>query len=183
MRKKIWIGILLVFVAFGLSGAVQDSATLEITLSVPAVYEIKIAETDATNVGQFNSAIAVNSVSMEYGTAQSATFYMLVKTNDRMNLKVQAKLEHLKATSTSIATMIAYSLKSGTATLGESESVATTYRELLDVPSSAGNGLRVVSKPFLVELLSDGTGLATNSFELASVGEYSTSIIFEFITL
>lgn len=181
MRKKIWIGILLVFVAFGLSGAVQDSATLEITLSVPAVYEIKIAETDATNVGQFNSAIAVNSVSMEYGTAQSATFYMLVKTNDRMNLKVQAKLEHLKATS--IATMIAYSLKSGTATLGESESVATTYRELLDVPSSAGNGLRVVSKPFLVELLSDGTGLATNSFELASVGEYSTSIIFEFITL
>lgn len=180
MRKKIWIGILLVFVAFGLSGAVQDSATLEITLSVPAVYEIKIAETDATNVGQFNSAIAVNSVSMEYGTAQSATFYMLVKTNDRMNLKVQAKLEHLKATS--IATMIAYSLKSGTATLGESESVATTYRELLDVPYSAGNGLRVVSKPFLVELLSDGTGLATNSFELASVGEYSTSIIFEFIT-
>ena len=181
MRKKIWIGILLVFVAFGLSGAVQDSATFEITLSVPAVYEIKIAETDATNVGQFNSAIAVNSVSMEYGTAQSATFYMLVKTNDRMNLKVQAKLEHLKATS--IATMIAYSLKSGTATLGESESVATTYRELLDVPASAGNGLRVVSKPFLVELLSDDTGLATNSFELASVGEYSTSIIFEFITL
>ena len=181
MRKKIWIGILLVFVAFGLSGAVQDSATFEITLSVPAVYEIKIAETDATNVGQFNSAIAVNSVSMEYGTAQSATFYMLVKTNDRTNLKVQAKLGHLKATNT--ATMIAYSLKSGTATLGESESVGTTYRELLDVPSSAGNGLRVVSKPFLVELLSDGTGLATNSFELASVGEYSTSIIFEFITL
>lgn len=181
MRKKILIGVLLVLVAFGLSGAVQDSATFEISLMVPAVYEIKIAEADATNVGQFNSATAVNSVSLTYGTAQSATFYMLVKTNDRANLKVQAKLEHLKAPS--IATMIAYSLKSGTAVLGESESVATTYRELLDVPASAGNGLRVVSKPFLVELLSDGTGLATNSFELASVGSYSTSITFELVTL
>jgi hypothetical protein len=74
-------------------------------------------------------------------------------------------------------------LKSGTTVLGESEQTATTYRELLDVPASAGNGLRVVSKPFLVELLSDGTGLATNSFELASVGEYSTSIVVELITL
>lgn len=179
--RKFLVFMVIMFMISGLSGAVQDSASFGINLMVPAVYEIKIAEADATNVGQFNSATAVNSVSLTYGTAQSATFYMLVKTNDRANLKVQAKLEHLKAPS--IATMIAYSLKSGTAVLGESESVATTYRELLDVPASAGNGLRVVSKPFLVELLSDGTGVTPNAFELASVGEYSTTIIFELITL
>ena len=179
--KKFLMLMMIMLIGFGLMGAVQDTATFGISLSVPAVYEVKIAEADATNVGQFNSATAVNDIELVYGVQDSATFYLLVKTNDRANLKVQAKLEHLKAPS--IATMIAYSLKSGTTVLGESEQTATTYRELLDVPASAGNGLRVVSKPFLVELLSDGAGLATNSFELASVGEYSTSIVVELITL
>lgn len=179
--RKFLVFMVIMFMISGLSGAVQNSASFGISLSVPAVYELKVSDSNATNVGQFNSATAVNSVSLTYGTAQSATFYMLVKTNDRANLKVQAKLEHLKAPS--IETTIAYSLKSGTAVLGESESVATTYRELLDVPASAGNGLRVVSKPFLVELLSDGTGVTPNAFELASVGEYSTTITFELITL
>jgi len=90
-------------------------------------------------------------------------------------------LEHLKAPSP-VTTAIQYTLKSGTTTLGTSESVGTNYVDLLDIPASVGNGLRVVSKPFLVELYSDPATASTNSVEASAVGAYSTTITFELIT-
>lgn len=179
--RKFLVFMVIMFMISGLSGAVQDSASFGISLSVPAVYELKVSDSNATNVGQFNSATSISEVEMEYQVAQSGKFYLLVKTNDKTNLKVQAKLEHLK--DPTVATMIAYSLKSNGVVLGTSESVGTNYVELLDIPVSVGNGLRIAGKEFIVEMFSDGTGVTPNAFELASVGEYSTTITFELITL
>lgn len=53
----------------------------------------------------------------------------------------------------------------------------------LSFAAASGNGLRVVSKPFLVELFSDPSGMSTASAEASAVGEYSTTITFELVTL
>ena len=39
--------MVIMLIGFGLMGAVQDTATFGISLSVPAVYEVKIAKADA----------------------------------------------------------------------------------------------------------------------------------------
>lgn len=176
--KKVLAVMMVLLLVVGLGAVVQDSASFGIYLDVPAVYEIKVAETSATNVSQFNSAISVPYVELEYQVQQSGTFYVLIKTNDRAGLKVQAKLEHLRAPS--VDTMIAYTLKSEDSVVGESQETGLLDVELFDIEANAGSGLRVISVPFLVSLLS---GETTNSFELASVGNYATTVIFELTTL
>ncbi len=181
--RKILILILSVLLIGSLSFAtVKDTATFGINLSVPAVHDLKISASDASNVGEYNTATALTSTSIDYDELVSDTFYRLVKTNDRAGLKVQAKLEHLKAVSP-VTTEIKYFLKSGTTLLGTSETVGTNYVTLMEVPASPGNGLRVASKPFLVELFSDPSGMSTTSAEASAVGEYSTTITFELATL
>lgn len=86
--RKFLVFMVIMFMISGLSGAVQDSASFGISLSVPAVYELKVSDSNATNVGQFNSATSISEVEMEYQVAQSGKFYLLVKTNDKTNLKV-----------------------------------------------------------------------------------------------
>lgn len=179
--KKILILIFSMLLIGSLSFA-ADTATLEINVSVPAVHDVKISTSDASNVGQYNAATALPSTSIGYNELVSGTFYMLVKTNDRLGLKIQAKLEHLKAASP-VTTKIKYFLKSGATLLGTSETVGTNYVTLLEVLAAPGNGLRVVSRPFLVELYSDTSGMSTDSAEASAVGEYSTTITFELVTL
>jgi hypothetical protein len=179
--KKFLMLMVIMLIGFSLIGAVKDTETLIVNFTVPAVHELKISATDATTVGAFNTATKVTDTTIDYEEMVSSGFFMLVKTNDRGGMKVQAKLEHLKAPSP-VTTAIQYTLKSGTTTLGTSESVGTNYVELLDIPASVGNGLRVVSKPFLVELYSDPATASTNSVEASAVGAYSTTITFELIT-
>lgn len=182
MKKILKLVLGLLLVGSMMFGAVVDTATFGIHMTVPAVHEIKIASADATTVGAFNTAVAVASTTVGYDVLVSDTFYMLIKTNNRSGLKVQAKLEHLKAPS--IATEIKYSLKSGINVLGTSVTSGATYTELMNISADAtGTGLRVVSKPFLVEVYSDTVTAGSDSAEAAAVGAYSTSVVFELITL
>jgi hypothetical protein len=181
--KKFLFSILGLLLIGGMAfGAVRDSAALEINLSVPAVYDVKISSSDAENVGEFNSATSVTETAIEYSKLSSDVFYMLVKTNDRNGFSVKAKLKNLKAPSP-VTTQIVYDIKSELVTLGTSKAKGTTYVELLNVPASPGNGLRVVSRSFYIDLYSDPSGMSKNSAEAAAVGEYSATITFVLVTV
>ncbi len=43
--------------------------------------------------------------------------------------------------------------------------------------------MKKFSKPFFVELYSDPSGMSATSTEASAVGEYSTTITFELVTL
>lgn len=177
MKKilKLVLGLLLVgSMLFG-GTTLPTTSTFGINVTVPAVHEIKIADGNTITpagltVGGFNAVPSLTRIAISYETLTSQQLYLLVKTNNRIRLKVQANIQPLVAdtiSSVPATTKINYTM------LGNTSVDNDSYVDLIEYEVSV-SGMRVFNTAFTIVLNSTETANA-------AAGVYSALITFRLI--
>lgn len=174
MRK--WLLVLVIsMVCLGLFAGIEATKSIPMRLSIGSICEIKVSTEAAESITRFDSAVPIEQFDLAYQSVQ-APFYVLVKTNHNLPVIIRAKIRHLQAGGLSIY----YKLRSGATIIGNSDDTGETPFTILQESGGSGGKLRILSRQLNMELLS---GSDYNSFENASVGIYTTNIVFELLTI
>ena len=177
--KKMMILLLGVLLILPVFGATLDTTSLVLESVVTGVAEIKISDTSATTVSEYNSATEITSVSFSEGNLESGTLYFLVKTNKSLAMTIEIAPSHL--ISTGLDTVIAYDILSG-GVVKASSSDAPVSTVIASLPADTSSGLKVTATDFEIKLLSDINGVTLNSFQRAIEGTYTTTLAIELKT-